>query len=52
MAPQNRENVHSSLEQCLHETLRSQVEVDNPVNAEPDREQPRPDISDGETQGH
>jgi len=52
LAPQNRKNVHSSLEHCLHEYLRLLIKVVNPVNAEPEGKQTRPDISDGVTQGH
>lgn len=52
MAPQNREKVQSSLEQSLHVTLRSQIEALKPLDAEPDGEQPRPDISNGESQGN
>lgn len=51
-APQNRESFHSSFEHAFHERLRLPVQVKNPVYAEPESEQPRPNISDGETQGH
>lgn len=52
LAPQNRKSIHSSFEHCLHETLRLLIEVEITVNAEPEGKQTRPDISDGETQGH
>lgn len=52
LAPQNRKSIHSSFEHCLHETLPFLLEVDVTVNAEPKGKQTRPDISDGETQGH
>jgi hypothetical protein len=51
MAPQNRKNIHSSFEHCLHEVLLSRVEVEKTINAEPEGEKPHPDISNVETQG-
>lgn len=50
-APQNRKSIHTSFEHCLHVSLRQPVKVENQVYAEPESEQTRPNISDGETQG-
>ena len=51
-APQNRESIHTSFEHCLYVSLRQPVKVENQACAEPESEQTRPNISDGETQGH
>lgn len=51
-APQNRESIHTSFEHSVHVSLREPAKVENQVYAEPESEQTRPNISDGDTQGH
>lgn len=52
LGPQNRESIQTSFEHSLHERLREHIKVEKPVDADPEDEQPRPNISNRNAQGH
>lgn len=51
LGPQNRESFQTSLKRSFHIRLRHVIEVQKPVNAGPEGEQPRPNLSNRNTQG-
>lgn len=52
LGPQNRESTQTRFERSFHDRLRENIKVEKPVDADPEGEQPRPDISNRNTQGH
>lgn len=50
-APQHRERLQTSFVDGFHESLLPNVEIEKQVNAEPEDEQPSPNISEGDSKG-
>ncbi len=50
-APQHRERLQTSFIDGFHESLLPNVEIEKQVNAEPEDEQPSPNISEGDSKG-